>query len=79
MKKHFEDTWEEAEELVHSSSLALHVFNIKKLIDEFEKTQDAEIFGKILFELSGISKDNKINVDAALRHCIDDFKIDNYG
>lgn len=78
-KKHFEDTWEEAEELVYSSSLAFRIFKLKELLNDFEATKDPELIGKVLFELAGISKDNKINVDAALRSCIDDIKIDNYG
>jgi hypothetical protein len=89
--KHFEELWEEAEQLQKDSmTLDSRLDSIRNLIEgwqkehgygqltsiELENLQD--LIGIILFELAGLSKDMKINVAAILNKRIEEEKIDLY-
>lgn len=72
--KHFEDLWEESENLSNTKSVKESIAKIRKLL----KTIDSqESFGKVLYELSAISKLMNINVYTALQIIVDEEKIDN--
>lgn len=77
--RHFEQTWEEAEDMVDSVSTASCVTKIKDLLDEFNNSNNTEILGEVLFEIAKLSKEHNINVDAALKQHINNLKIDQYG
>jgi hypothetical protein len=88
--KHFEDTWNESEAEVKSVlSTDNRVFEIKELLDSLleELSKESEgnkenitaIYGEIIHQLTGISKDHKINSDYALKIAIENAKIDKYG
>lgn len=76
--KHFEDIWEEAEEMSEDVPLASRIQYIKELADKFLVNKDPEVMGELLFQLTSISKEENINVAAALKGHIDDLKIDRY-
>jgi hypothetical protein len=85
--KHFEQLWEEAENLSHSLEkinykIALQILrqNIDNIVDaKVLETNEAESMGEILFALSFLSKKLNINVFAALQSSIEERKIENYG
>jgi SpoVK/Ycf46/Vps4 family AAA+-type ATPase len=76
--KHFEDIWEEAEGMSEDVPLASRIKYIKELADNFLANKDPEVMGELLFQLTGISKEENINVAAALKNHIDGLKIDRY-
>jgi hypothetical protein len=85
--KHFEQLWEEAEDLSHKlekinykTSLQALRHNIDNIVDaKVLETNEAESMGEILFALAFLSKKLNINVFAALQHSIEEKKIENYG
>ena len=79
MTFHFEDIWEEAEGMSEDVPLPSRIEHIKELLSGFERNKDPEIIGELLFEITGISKEENINVAAALKNHIDGLKIDRYG
>jgi hypothetical protein len=76
--KHFEDTWEESENLTLPIPLNERIDSIIKLISSYKDNKDPIIIGEVLFQISGITKEYNINIDAALNQIINDIKIDNY-
>jgi hypothetical protein len=85
--KHFEQLWEEAEDLSHNleninykTALQILRQNIDNIVDaKVLETNEAEAMGEILFALSFLSKKLNINVFAALQSSIEERKIENYG
>jgi hypothetical protein len=85
--KHFEQLWEEAEDLSHKlekinykNALQILRQNIDNIVDaKVLETNEAEAMGEILFALSFLSKKLNINVFTALQYSIEERKIENYG
>lgn len=76
--------WNEAEALVDPVPPASRIAHIEQLLKEWqlstcEPEECAELMGKILFELAGLSKEFNVNISAALRMAVDDAKIDKFG
>lgn len=70
--------------MVKPSPPASRIASIERLLEEWRmcasnSEECAELLGKILFELAGLSKEFNINVSAALRMMVDDAKIDRFG
>ena len=70
--KHFEDVWEQAEEL------APKLFNKDKLNELIDNIDEPEVMGEILLLIAGLSKIHSINVWIELEKAINNFKIENY-
>lgn len=82
--KTLDTVWNEAEALVDPVPPASRFSSIRKLLEEWQQSVDnteecAELMGKILFELAGLSKEFNINVSAVLRMMVDNAKIDRFG
>lgn len=91
MNKHFEQLWEEAEELhkndeCFSSTIIDEItakLAIYKVIDQNDKIPANEkaklkshTFGKILASLANLSLKDNVNTYLALKNAIDDLKVD---
>jgi hypothetical protein len=76
--KHFEDTWEESEKIIKTIPLNERIDKIINLISSYKDNNDPIIIGEVLFEISGITKEHNINIDAALNQILNDIKVDNY-
>lgn len=74
--KHFEDTWEEAEDMSHLHSVSIE--KIKETLNKFNNSKEPIVLGELLFYLATYSKEYNINVDAALSKFIDNLKIEFY-
>lgn len=75
-KKHWEDTWNRAEEMIQSlpeSSVEEHVAQIQKyakLIGEGNHL----LLGEVVFEICGLTKQLNINIDALLNRICDHYE-----
>jgi hypothetical protein len=82
--KHFETVWEESEELstkIRTDDYEIILNNIKidlEILRSCEKEEQAETIGRILFEISALSKKFNINVYSALSTAMEEAKIDFY-